>query len=163
MRLYWISQKSANSSKPETAATATAQKLKGVLEIRLKNSGPTRIRRLRVFPPRNVRVKGEKTGLKKQGYRKITPVAAKRLMSVANQVVRQSDQSRGRPGKNNSKNNNNKNNKNKVRPAQKRPAAGQATKPHNRNNNNRGKGPNSTRNNNGGARRKIPRDDRHEQ
>jgi len=149
-----ILQKSGNASKAETTATATAQKLRGVMEIRLKNSGPTRIRRLRVFPPANVRVKGEKTNIKKGGYRKITPVAAKRLMSVANQVVRQSDQNRSRPGKNNKKNKQ----QHRTRPGQqKRP--GQS---HKRTNNNNGQRRN---NKNAGVRRKAPapRDDRHEQ
>ncbi|CAG7720624.1 unnamed protein product [Allacma fusca] len=94
-----LSKKSNFTKTNSPSATATARSLKGVLEIRLKNSGPTRIRRLRVFPPSNVRVEGESNGMKKQGYRKITPVAARRLMSVANQVVRQSDRHRTKPSK----------------------------------------------------------------
>jgi hypothetical protein len=84
------------------AATATAPKLKGVLEVRLKKGSPTRIRKLRVYPPKNVEVDGassssgsasasSKGGNKPRQYGKVTPMATYRLRQIAATVVRQTD------------------------------------------------------------------------
>jgi hypothetical protein len=69
------------------AATATAPKLKGILEVRLKKGSPTKIRKLRVYPPKSVKVAGESGSESSNGnnkkkpknYRKVTPMATARL------------------------------------------------------------------------------------
>ena len=85
---------------PSPAATATAPQLRGILEIRLSPKSPTRIRKLRVFPPGNVQVDGENQSNGQgnneirsagPGYRKVTPMATARLRQAAVQVVRQVD------------------------------------------------------------------------
>lgn len=102
------SEDSDDSTKP-VAATATASKLKGILEVRLKKGAPTQIRKLRVFPPKSVKVNGTAgssgsttttTGggkRKPQQYGKVTPMATARLRQVASTVVKQTDSKRIQP------------------------------------------------------------------
>lgn len=90
----------SNDDTPGVAATATAPKLKGVLEVRLKKGAPTSIRKLRVYPPKSVKVDGAGGGSslssssgkrKPQQYGKVTPMATARLRKIASTVVRQTD------------------------------------------------------------------------